>query len=57
MKGLFTLGKRFLTEENAAEVTELGIVLALVVAASIALLTSIGTKVVAAYTKTDGALP
>jgi hypothetical protein len=57
MKGLLTLGKRFFTEENAAEVTELGIVLALVVAASIGILTAIGLKVVKAYNSVDGAMP
>ena len=37
MKSLYNLGKRFLAEEKAAEVTELGIVLALIVVLAIAL--------------------
>ena len=50
MKSLLNLGKRFLTDEKAAEVTELGIVLALVVAGSVAAITVIGNVVKNAYT-------
>jgi Flp pilus assembly pilin Flp len=49
--------KRFFTDEKAAEVTELGIVLALVVAGSVAILALIGPKIVAAYTTTNAAIP
>jgi Flp pilus assembly pilin Flp len=40
---------RFVRDERAAEVTELGLVLALVVAGSIALLTPIGAAVQGGY--------
>lgn len=49
--------KRFLADEKAAEVTELGIVLALVVAGSVAILAAIGPKIVNAYTKVNTAIP
>ena len=50
MKSLFNLGKRFVADEKAAEVTELGIVLALIVVLSIAFIKGIGLAVSAAYT-------
>jgi Flp pilus assembly pilin Flp len=49
MKGLFAAGKRFYTDEKAAEVTELGIVLALIVALSVAAIGVIGQKVSTAF--------
>ena len=49
MKALLNLGKRFLTDEKAAEITELGIVLALVVAGSVAAITVIGNTIHNAY--------
>jgi Flp pilus assembly pilin Flp len=49
--------KRWMADEKAAEVTELGIVLALIVALSILVIKSIGGKVLAAFTATDTALP
>ena len=45
MKSLLNLGKRFLADEKAAELTEVGIVLALVVVASVAAVTALGTKI------------
>ena len=41
---------RFIKEEEGAEVVEVGIWLSLIVAASIALIATIGGKVVAAFT-------
>jgi len=57
MKNLLALGKRFYTDEKAAEVTELGIVLALIVAGCVAIIALIGPKIQAAYTTTNTALP
>jgi Flp pilus assembly pilin Flp len=56
MKCLVTLGKRFFVEENAAEVTELGIVLALIVALSIGVIKLIGTAVSTNYQTVDTAI-
>jgi len=49
--------KRFFHDERAAEVTELGIVLALIVAGCVASLALIGPKVKKAYTDTNTSLP
>ena len=49
MKSLLNLGKRFAADEKGAEVTELGIVLALIVALSITLIATLGTDVQTAY--------
>ncbi len=49
--------KNFLKDEQAAEVTELGIVLALVVAGSVGILALLGPKIVTAYTTTNAAVP
>ena len=57
MSMVMELSKRFFRDEKAAEVTELGIVLALVVAASVAILAAIGPKILAAYTLTNNSLP
>jgi Flp pilus assembly pilin Flp len=57
MKSLWKLGKRFLADEKAAEVTELGIVLALIVAGCVATIALIGPKIQAAYSTTNAALP
>ena len=57
MASLLRLGRRFLAEENAAEVTELGIVLALIVAGAVAIIKLLGPKVVTAYTTTNDAMP
>jgi Flp pilus assembly pilin Flp len=57
MKSLLALGRRFLADDRAAEVTELGIVLALIVAGCVATIALIGPKIKAAYTTTNGALP
>ncbi len=57
MSMVMELSKRFFRDEKAAEVTELGIVLALVVAASVAILALIGPKILAAYTLTNNSLP
>jgi Flp pilus assembly pilin Flp len=57
MKTLLNVSRRFVRDEKAAEITELGIMLALIVALSIPIILSIGQKVLAAYTTTDTALP
>jgi Flp pilus assembly pilin Flp len=49
--------KSFVRDENAAEVTELGIVLALIVAGCVATIALIGPKIQAAYTTTNAAIP
>jgi len=49
--------KRFFADECAAEVTELGIVLALIVAGCVATIALIGPKVKKAYTDTNTAIP
>ena len=51
------LVKGFFQDEKAAEVTELGIVLALIVAGAVATIALIGPKIQAAYNTTNGALP
>ncbi len=48
---------RFYADERAAEVTELGIVLALIVAGAVATIALIGPKIQAAYNATNAALP
>ena len=45
MKSLLNLGQRFLADEKAAELTEVGIVLALVVVASVTAVTLLGTSI------------
>ena len=57
MKKFSVITKKFISDEQGAEVTELGIVLALVVAGSVAILAAIGPKIVTAYTTTNTALP
>jgi Flp pilus assembly pilin Flp len=57
MKKLVSLTKCFVKDEKAAEVTELGIVLALIVAAAVVTVAAIGKKVQKAYTDTDTNLP
>ena len=57
MKTLVKLGKRFLADEKAAEVTELGIVLALVVAGAVAVIALLGPKIQAAYNTTNNSMP
>jgi Flp pilus assembly pilin Flp len=52
-----SLLKRFLAEEKAAEITELGIVLALIVAGSVATIALIGPKIQKAYTDINNSLP
>jgi Flp pilus assembly pilin Flp len=49
MKCLRNLKRRFLSDERGAEVVELGIVLALVVAGAVAIISQIGPKIVSAY--------
>lgn len=57
MSKLFSFSKRFLGDEKAAEVTELGIVLALIVALSVGLIVTIGTLVQGGYQSVVDALP
>ena len=56
MQSFLNLGKRFLADEKAAEVTELGIVLALIVALAIASISTIGGVVKNAYATAAAAL-
>ena len=51
------IAKHFCADEKAAEVTELGIVLALIVAASVATIALIGPKILAAYQLTNTSIP
>ncbi|MCE9546748.1 MAG: Flp family type IVb pilin [Planctomycetia bacterium] len=57
MSMLKQMAKRFVADEKAAEVTELGIVLALIVAGCVVTIALIGPKIKAAYTTTNAALP
>lgn len=57
MRKLVAISKRFVSDERGAEVTELGIVLALIVAGCVLLIQSIGVSVVGGYNTVDGALP
>lgn len=56
MKSIMGIAKRFVRDEKAAEVTELGIVLALIVAGSVAIIAAIGPRIIQAYQATDDAL-
>ncbi len=49
--------KTFIAEEKAAEVTELGIVLALIVAGAVAAIVLIGPKITQYYTDLNAQLP
>ena len=53
MCNVVKFAKRFFHDEKAAEVTELGIVLALIVALAIVAIKSIGGKVSTAYSTVD----
>jgi Flp pilus assembly pilin Flp len=57
MASILSLCKRFVAEERAAEVTELGIVLALIVAGAVATIALIGPKVKAGYDTTNSSMP
>jgi Flp pilus assembly pilin Flp len=57
MASILNLCKRFVADEKAAEVTELGIVLALIVAGAVATIALIGPKIQAAYTTTNTSMP
>ena len=57
MKRFTSVARKFVSDEQGAEVTELGIVLALIVAGAVATIALIGPKIQAAYTATNGALP
>jgi pilus assembly protein Flp/PilA len=57
MSNVVKFAKRFFQDEKAAEVTELGIVLALIVALAVTLISSIGTSVSNAYNTVDSQLP
>jgi Flp pilus assembly pilin Flp len=48
--------RRFFNDESGAEVTELGVVLALIVAGAVASIALIGPKIVAAYAAVQAAL-
>lgn len=56
MLKLKEVAKRFAADEKAAEVTELGIVLALIVAGAVVAIASIGPKIKTAYETVDGKL-
>ncbi len=49
--------KTFIAEENAAEVTELAIVLALIVAGAVAVIVLIGPKITQYYADLNAQLP
>ncbi|NIL95814.1 MAG: hypothetical protein GTO53_01130 [Planctomycetales bacterium] len=49
--------KKFLADQKAAEVTELALVLALIVAGAVSLIVLIGQNVKTFYEDTDSALP
>ncbi len=49
--------KTFIAEEKAAEVTELAIVLALIVAGAVAVIVLIGPKITQYYTDLNAQLP
>ena len=57
MNSLAKTAKRFVTDEKAAEVTELALVLALIVAGAVATIALIGPKVTKFYGDTNSALP
>jgi Flp pilus assembly pilin Flp len=57
MKKFVDLYKRFVADDKAAEVTELGIVLALIVAGAVATIALIGPKIQNAYSNTNTNLP
>ena len=56
-KNLSIRAKRFITNEDAAEVTELAIALALIVAGCVALAIAIGIKNTNNYSKMNSVLP
>lgn len=56
MRKVKAFAQRFVADEKAAEVTELGIVLALIVAGCVATIALIGPTIQAAYTTTESAL-
>ena len=56
MKKFMEIAKQFYKDEKAAEVTELGIVLALIVAGAVAFIAVIGPHVQDAYESTGDAL-
>ncbi|NIL99150.1 MAG: hypothetical protein GTO62_19135 [Planctomycetales bacterium] len=51
------LVKKFLADQEGAEVTELALVLAFIVAGSVAIIVLIGEQVQTFYEDTDNALP
>jgi Flp pilus assembly pilin Flp len=57
MRNLLCKAKRFVADDRAAEVTELGIVLALIVAGAVVTIALIGPKIQKAYTDTNASLP
>lgn len=56
MSMLVKAATRFFTDEKAAEVTELGIILALIVAGAVVAIAAFGPKIVAAYESVQAAL-
>jgi len=48
---------RFIKEDEGAEVVEVGIWLALIVAISIGIITTVGTKIQTAFTNVNTSLP
>ena len=57
LRSLLSCCHRLLQEETAAEVTELAIVLALIVAGAVAAIVLIGPKITAFYAATNNQLP
>jgi pilus assembly protein Flp/PilA len=57
MERIATLVRNFAQDEEAATMTEYGIMVALIAAISIGIVTLLGQKVLAAFTTVNGAMP
>jgi len=57
MKRLVDLAKRLYADEEGATMVEYALLLALISVVSIAIITSLGTKVTSTYTAADTAMP
>ena len=57
MKNMELVIKTFIEKENAAEVTELAIILALIVAGAVATIILIGPKIAQYYSDLNSSLP
>jgi hypothetical protein len=57
MRTVWTVARKLYGDDRAAEVTEMGVVLAMIVAAAVAAIALIGPKVQASYNTTNNVLP